>query len=298
MIEVFYGAKFAPSSPDRCLMTKISLEVIDRLLLKGVMRFFMWSLVIFFTGLPALSYADSQTELRGEVFCFPAKSVPKLMDRLAKVKSSKRDVVDVSLKPKFLIKDGGDWPEQFYLAKDGEVVMDLPFSTQTGEVPDFIAAVRANSDADICVKDKSRAARPKHDEGLYFEMGLSPLFHNRSGVHPIDELSEGTKDGKSFYKKMIPVAIRPLMPDTKYLAVRYDDFAKTADILARIGEAEIPLKPQLYKDMHVISFKALKDMGAGALIIRGGPYQLQPTVSIKTMNRFGWGQDDNEENEK
>lgn len=293
------------SSPDHCLMTKISLEVTYLLRLKGAMRFFILFSMIFWMGVPSLAQAQDQaqdqadTDLRGEVFCFPAKSVPKLVDRLGKIKSTKRDVVDVSLKPKFLIKDGGDWPEQFYLAQQGQIVTNLPFSTQTGDVPNFISAVRANPKTDICVKDKSRAMRPKDDEGLYFEMGLSPLFHNRSGVHPIDELLEGTKDGKSFYKKMIPAALRPLMPDTKYLAVRYDDFAKTADLFARIGDKDVPLKPQLHKDMHVISYKALKDMGAAALIVRGGPYQLQPTVSVKTMKRFGWGQDDdNDESEK
>jgi hypothetical protein len=138
-----------------------------------------------------------------------------------------------------------------------------------------------------------RADRPHYDEGLYFEMGLSPLFHNPSGRHDMAELKEGTKDGKTFYKKMIPGAVRLFMPDTKYLAVRYNDFRTSgAQIFAQVGETEVPLEAELYKDMHVIAYDDLKDMGASAMIVRGGEYQLQPTVSVKTMRRFGWGQED------
>jgi len=36
-------------------------------------------------------------------------------------------------------------------------------------------------------------------------------------------------------------------------------------------------------------------MGASALIVRGGAYSLQPIVSVKTMKRFGWGQEEDEE---
>lgn len=234
-------------------------------------------------------------KLRGDVFCFPAKDVPKIVKNLREVKDSRRDVVDVNINPKFIIKDGGAWPERFFLRTESQEI-DIPVEKPSGLTPSFIEKAFAYPESDVCVADKTRADRPEYDEGLYFEMGLSPLFHNRSGTYDIAELQEGTKDGKKFYKKMIPAAVRMFMPDTDYLAVKYDDLRlQGAQIFARVGDAEVPLKVELYKEMHVVSFDALKDMKASGLIIKGGAYTLQPTVSVKTMKRFGWGQEEDEE---
>ena len=70
--------------------------------------------------------ADSGA-VRGETFCFPAKDVPKLVRELGEVKAERRDIVDVRLQPRFIIKDEGVWPDRFYLAKDGAVVTEMPF---------------------------------------------------------------------------------------------------------------------------------------------------------------------------
>ena len=59
------------------------------------------------------------SETRGEIFCFPAKGVPKIFERINGIDAKRRDVVDVNFDPKFIIKDGGAWPDAFYLAKDG-----------------------------------------------------------------------------------------------------------------------------------------------------------------------------------
>ena len=233
--------------------------------------------------------AQAEQKLRGEVFCYPAKDVPKLVNKLSEIDASRRDVVDVALTPKFLIKDGGDWPERFFI-KTADAEIDVPIEKPSGETPTFLSVAMQNADGDICVADKARAQRPEDDEGLYFEMGLAPLFHNRSGVHDLAELKEGTKDGKKFYKKMIPSAVSMFMPDTKCLAVRYDDFRLTSQIFARVADQEIPVQTERLKDMHVVTLESLEDMGATALVIKGGAYQLQPTVNVKMMKRFGWGE--------
>ena len=239
--------------------------------------------------------ANAADKLRGEIFCFPAKDVPKIVDNLKEVKDSRRDIVDVDINPKFIIKDGGVWPERFFLRTDSQEI-DIPFDKPSGFTPSFIDQAYAYPESDVCVADKTRADRPEYDEGLYFEMGLSPLFHDNSGQHDMAALKEGTKDGKSFYKKMIPSVARMFMPDTDYLAVKYDDLRTTgAQIFARVGENDVPLTAELYKEMHVVSFEELEDMKASALIIKGGAYKLQPTVSVKTMKRFGWGQEEDEE---
>lgn len=239
--------------------------------------------------------ASAADKLRGDVFCFPAKDVPKIVKNLREVKESRRDVVNVNINPKFIIKDGGAWPERFFLRTESQEI-DIPVEKPSGLTPSFIEQAFAYPESDVCVADKTRSEIPEYDEGLYFEMGLSPLFHNISGVHDMAELKEGTKDGKSFYKKMIPSAVRMFMPDTDYLAVNYDDLRVSgAKIYARVDGNEIPLKSELYKEKHVVSFEDLEDMGASALIVKGGAYRLQPSVSVKMMKRFGWGQEEDEE---
>lgn len=259
-------------------------------------RFYLIGIIVLSSSLlylPARAQsAPSLKGLRGEIFCFPAKKVPKLVKKLSEVKDTRRDVVDIGLMPRFLIKDGGDWPERFFI-RTGTEEINIPIKKPSGETPEFLKVAKANPSGDICVQDKARANRLATDEGLYFEMGLAPLFHNRSGEHDLEELSEGTKDGKSFYKKMIPGPLALIMPETKYLAVRYDDFRREGSkkkvmIYARVNGKDILLMPEAVKDLHIVPLKTLKDMGASALVVKGGAYQLQPTVSANLMKKFGW----------
>jgi len=252
------------------------------------------TLRIFFVSLFLLtpSYAmAAKADKRGVTFCFPAKSVPKIVDELAEVKEKYRNIVDVTIDPKFIIKDGGVWPDRFYLAREGEVITEMPFSKEDGRVPSFMTDVRAAPDTDICVDDPTRADRAATDEGLYFEMGLSPFFANRSGQHTMAEIVEGAKDGKKFYKKMLPNAVAFLMPATNYIAVKYDIVGTPLQAFALVDGQEIALTSERHKDFEVVSCKELEDLDAEALIIRGGPYQLQPVPSPSIMRRFGWGQD-------
>lgn len=235
------------------------------------------------------SSAFAADDLRGETFCFPAKDVPKLVDELAEVDEDRRDVVDVRLQPRFIIKDGGVWPDRFYLAKEGEVVADLPFSRETGAVPSFLDSARLRPDTDICVDDPTRATRPAGDEGLYFEMGLSPLFHNESGTYSLAELQEGAKDGKKFYKKMLPGAVAMFMPDTDYFAVKMAERDATPVVAAMTASGETPLTLETVKDMWIVSLEDIEDLDASGIVIRGGKYELQPVPSPKTLRRFGWG---------
>lgn len=234
------------------------------------------------------AFANSQ-KLRGETFCFPAKQIPKLVSEVAEVKAKRRNIVDVRLQPRFVVKDDGVWPDRFYLAKDGEVVIDLPFSRETGAVPTFIEAAIARPDTDICVDDPTRADRPENDEGLYFEMGLSPLFKSTPGEHSVVELEEGARDGKTFYKKMLPGAFAIFMPDTDYFAIRMIDRKTMPTVTALTGGLRKKLKLEAFKDMWVVSLDMIEGMGADRIIIGGGAYDLQPVPSPKTMRKFGIG---------
>ncbi len=278
-------------------MRRVLLKTDDATLRRPGMIGALIVLGSIFSIAPA-THAD-ETDKRGDVFCFPAKDVPKLVDKLAKVKPKYRNIVDVTIDPKFLIKDGGVWPEKFYLSREGNIVKEMAFSREDGRVPTFMQDVREAPDTDICVLDPSRSDQAADYEGLYFEMGLSPFFENKSGRYTLEELKEGIKDGKKFYKKMIPAAISFLMPSTDYLAVKYDDTSTALEAFVEVDGQEIALPSERHKDFDVISFDDIKELNATALIIRGGTFNLQPVPSPKFMRRIGWGQDrDDAKNDK
>jgi len=225
-------------------------------------------------------------KLRGDTFCYPAKEVPKIVSELAQVKENRRNIVDVRLKPRFIIKDGGVWPEKFYLAKNGELVTNLPFSRETGAVPNFIDAASARPDADICIDDPTRAHLSEEDEGLYFEMGLAPLFKVTTGQHSVAELKEAAKDAKKFYKKMLPDVVSMFMPDTDYFAIKMVDRSAVPAAFASLNQSETELSLVAVDDMWVVSLDDIMEVKGASLNVRGGPYDLQPVPSPKTLRKF------------
>lgn len=253
--------------------------------------------LVLISSAASASFAQTKDGKRGEIYCFPAKDVPKLVEGINSVDEKRRNIVNVTIDPKFLIKDGGVWPDAFYLARDGEIVTDMPFSREDGRVPTFIEAVNSAPDTDICVVDPTRADKPEDDEGLYFEMGLSPIFITATGEHNMADIKEGSRDAKRFYKQMIPSVFRMFMPDTDYLAVKYLDPKYVLpdarpQIFARVDGKDIALEYERHKEMFVVSGDDLKNMDASALVVRGGAYDLQPVPSPSVMRRFGWGGDD------
>jgi len=233
------------------------------------MRFMMTAIVgaLVFMGSPASADDFDRDTIRGEIYCFPTKYASELVEKLDGADADRKDVVESKLAPRFRIFDGG-------------------------RVPDFLSKTQSAPDgSDLCIKDVNRVGRPGDDEGLYFEMGLTPKFKNRSGSYTYDELKEGTKDGKHLVKKMIPAVARLFMPDTDHLSLRYDDINTPLQITAfKDGEALPPIETEFYNEAHVFDLGDLKDMGADRLVIAGGPYQLSPVPSIKTMRKFGIGE--------
>lgn len=226
--------------------------------------------------------------VRGETYCFPAKFAVKTLSELQELDADKKDIVDVTLDPQFLIYDGGKLPDRYFLkSANGET----DFTVQAdGQVPDFIPKVRkANADDEVCITDVARAGLDADDESLYFEMGLTPFFKNHSGEHSLAELKEGTEDGKDQYKKMIPSIARMFMPSTDHLHVKYDDKGQKPKIFAQVKEALVPIKAEYYNEGYVFDLGTLEKMNAQALVVQGGAYKLAPVTSIKTMKKYGIG---------
>jgi len=232
---------------------------------------------------------DFKTDgLRGDSYCYPAKHAAKTIRAISSIKPEKKDIVTVNMKPQFLIYDNGTLPDRYYIVDEDKTV-DFMIKAN-GQVPDFIEKVlQAGDGADLCIDDPARAGLKTDDESLYFEMGLTPFYKNRSGRHDMAELAEGTKDGKSQYKKMIPAAVRIFMPDTRCLHIKYDETDAKPQILAAVDGKLLPLETEYYNEGYVLHFDDLKKINADALIIQGGAYKLSPVPSIKTMKRFGIG---------
>ena len=237
---------------------------------------------------PAIANDFSKSDVRGETYCYPVKQAKKIITQQAKLEPKMRDVVDVKIAPRFLIYDDGALPDRYFIRSD-ETSIDLTI-TPDGRVPNFIEAVsNSPSGVDLCIQDKARAGLKSDDESLYFEMGLTPFFNNRTGQHSFDELYEGTRDGKSHYRMMVPAAVRAFMPEPNYYHVKYTDINTEPQIFAQTEMGLKPITSEYYNEGYVISLDQLKAHDASALVIKGGAYKLAPVPSIKTMKRFGVG---------
>ncbi len=233
--------------------------------------------------------------VRGEVYCMATKFAANLIEKLANADASKTDVVDIQLAPRFRIFDGGGLPERYFLRADrkdeSSAERDIVI-TADGRVPDFLQVVSAAPKGSaLCISDKARIGRPGDDEGLYFEMGLSPKFKNVSGEYAVAELREGTKDGKSLYKKMLPSVVGLFMPRTNHLSLRYDSVETVVQITAYKDNIALPaITTEFYDEAYVFDLDDVRDMDADRLEIKGGAYQLSPVPSVKTMRKYGMGE--------
>ncbi|WP_371396052.1 hypothetical protein [Fretibacter rubidus] len=226
--------------------------------------------------------------IKGLTSCFPAKYATEIKDKLADKSEKRRDVVDITFNPQFKIYDGGTLPDRFFL-KLGQ--SEVPFTvTDAGTVPDFSDVVIGGAgEGDICIEDAARQGRPADDEGLYFEMGLTPYFQTSGPRYSLTELEEGTKDGKSLYKTMVPAVARMFMPDTDHLSVQVEGDIVPI-VTAMKGEQVIgDLKTERYGEGYIFALDDVEDMGADAVEI-STPHKLAPVPSIKTMRRFGIGE--------
>lgn len=230
----------------------------------------------------------TQSDVRSETYCYPAKHATRTITQVSKVKDYHRDIVDIKMAPRFLIYDNGALPERYFIEHNGE---EIDFTiTDDGRVPDFVEKVlKSPKGAGLCIQDIARTGVASDDESLYFEMGLTPFFNNVSGRHDLAELIEGTKDGKAHYKAMIPPAVRAFMPSTKNFHIKYDNADKPLQIFAETASGMQPLEGEFFNEGYIISMDQLKNISAKALLIKGGDYKLAPVPSVSLMKRFGIG---------
>ena len=235
---------------------------------------------------PALA-EDTETEapkLRELINCFPAKDISKMVAKFQNLDADKRDTVDMLFEAKFKVNDGGALPARIF-TRDAGVETNFTLNPD-GAVADFDNIGRVSETAELCSEDPTREGKP-HGEGLNFGISSDVHFLTNSGYHDLATLEDGLKDGKSHYKKMVPAAMRMLVPSLKYVMIEYDVEDTPPQFTAVKGQEPIEgLEHETFCELAMIKVKDLEKLGADGLKIMGGAYNLTPVPGVKTLKRF------------
>ncbi len=240
--------------------------------------------------LGSAAFAKDETDVRKATECIPADDLIKFFSKFNELKPEQRDTVDAIMAAQFVV-DAGVLPERlFYRNQDEELTFAIK---DDGSVPDIQRLAQQSKDGELCVDDPSRAGLIREEDGVSFSMDFDVKFKNASGVHTIADLKDGAKDGKSFYKKIVPGPIKLLIPKMTHMSVTYDDETVKPEIMAMKGGTIITgLTLEKFGESHMISLQELEGMEADGLSISGGSYSLEPSPSIKKMKSLGFAEDD------
>lgn len=262
----------------------ITLTVLQVTLIRIVKIRFTLFITFIIMLMPSLSLAEDNK--RGELFCYPIKKIHKILNNIEALDAKYKNVIDINVNPKFIIKDGGSFPEQFFLRFDNKII-DVPVDKTNGATPTFLTETYKYPKSEACILDPLRSKRPKYDEGLYFEMGLSPFFINNSGYHDIAELEKGARDGKRFYREMILSPFKVFMPNTDHFAIHHKNFQDEGPpLFAKTSDGISEIKPLFYDGLFLVSLRELRNIKAKGLIVNSDSYDIKPIVSIKYLKRF------------
>lgn len=233
--------------------------------------------------------AEAAVELRDAIRCFPVKSIVNYMTRFDGLDDSRTDTLQANFKARMVIRDEGAYPDRVFL-KSGDAETALVIA-EDGRLQDFPPLAKAApKDTEICVEDKARAGTPVDQPGASFSLPLSIELQNKSGTYKMAELVDGLKDGKAFYKKMVGGPLAMLVPKMTHLVISYDEDNVPLDIAVFKGDQLIDTPAvEAFSGAHVIRLKDLKNAGASHIKISGGAHNISPAPSIKTMKKFGFG---------
>ena len=252
--------------------------------------------LILFTSFVAPAFAADGDDIRKATECRPAKDIIKLFSKFDKLKPGQRDTVDAIFDTKFIVENG-PFPDRLYYSHDG---IEMPFTiSPDGAVPDFAKITKQPQDGDLCIDDPTREGLHREEDGLEFSVDFDVKFKNMSGAHSLAELKDGAKDGKSFYKKLMPGPMKLMVPTLTYVSVTYDDASTAPDIQALKDGAPVEgLIIEPFGTTSVISLKHLEEIGAEGLKITGGAYMMEPSPSIEKMKSMGFTEDSEDAAEK
>ena len=228
---------------------------------------------------------ESSPPLREQVNCFPAKGITEFVSKFQNIDADKRDTVDMLFAAKFKVNDGGAFPSRIFI-RDEDVETDFTIDSE-GNVPDFMNIGSASEKAQLCSEDPSRVGTPRGGDDMNFSIENDVHFLVNSGYHDLATLQDGIKDGKTHYKKMVPAAMRMLVPSLKYVMIEYEAKDTSPQFTAMKGQEPVEgLEHETFCELVMIKVKDLEKLGADGLKIMGGAYNLTPVPGRKTLERF------------
>lgn len=243
------------------------------------------ALAALLLGVATSANAEETSKPSGEEFCFPAGEIKSTIDKFDSLKPEKRDTVGPDLTLTFELEEGEIMPKRVEL-RDEDAVIPVRFDEKNHSIG-FIDQLRAVSNAaDFCIVDPARADRAEDDRGFSVDINMGVRFKETPGTHPLSQIEDGMKDGRSHYKKMAG-AMGFMVPKFDYIAVAGDNDATPPRLWATANGVDLA-EPEfeLYDGARMVSFKTLEKMGADGVRIEDGYYQMSPSPDAKTVAKF------------
>lgn len=256
-----------------------------------MMKFILTGTAICTVLLSGTAYASEAEDMAVGIKCLPAKKIIKLVHRFDGLKPEKKDTVGVTPKMQLTASEGEALPERIYFR---EGIAEHKFNMdKDGVVTDFSRIGTMNKKGELCMQGKQFVGKADGASGIDLSMAFDVRFKSNSGNHTTAELVDGTKDGKSHYKKMFPGPMSIMVPKMTHVGVTYLDDADIAQpkiYAVKAGEKINGLLVEKFGSMFVVGIKDLQNLGADSLKIEGGEYELSPIPSVDKMKKFGFGE--------
>lgn len=243
--------------------------------------------------------ASEAEDMAAGIKCLSAKKIIKLTRKFDTLKPAKKDTVHAVPQMKLSSVGGGKLPERVYFRTGtAETAFNMDAD---GWVTDFDRIGTMDKKGELCMQGEHLADRENKQAGINVSMDFDVVFKNTSGTHSMAELVDGTKDGKSHYKKMFPGPLALMVPKMSHVGVVYqvEDAARASlspHIYATKDGAKIEgLLVENFGGMFVVGIEDLQNLGADGLKIEGEKYQLTPIPSVKKMKKLGFGENGDDE---
>lgn len=235
------------------------------------------------------TFASEAKDMAAGIKCLPAKKIIKTMRKFDKMKPEKRDTINFIPKMQLIANENGSLPERVYF-REGSVEHKFTMD-EDGVVTDFARIGSMNKKGELCMRSEQFVGKADGEANMSLSMSFDVRFKNTSGNHTVAELIDGTKDGKSHYKKLFPAPLSLLIPKMTHVGINFHNDSDTGMpkiYAAKSGNEISGLLVEKFGSMFVVGIEDLQSLGADSLKIEGGKYELTPIPSIKKMKKLGF----------
>jgi len=228
---------------------------------------------------------DEASQLRERVSCFEASGIVKFMSKFQKIEADKRDSVDMVFSAGYTVNDDGVLPERLFI-RDDDTEIDFTMGAD-GKISDFGKIGTASKTAELCSEDPSREGTPRSGSDISFSIDSDVQYLENTGYHNLATLKDGLKDGKSYFKKMVPAPMRLLVPKMSHVMINYEAEDAIPQFSAiKDGTPMAGLVSDEYCKQTIIKVEDLETLDADGLQVSGGAYKLMPTPNKKMLEKF------------